>query len=62
MSYAPLSDACAKALSDKTYDKRKAAALEIEKFVFVIIELWYPPFKKFTFVFVYFISQNGSRI
>lgn len=31
-AYAPLSEACAKALSDKTYDKRKAAALEIEKY------------------------------
>ncbi|XP_037026812.1 protein VAC14 homolog [Bradysia coprophila] len=32
-SYAPLTEACAKALSDKTYEKRKAAALEIEKMV-----------------------------
>lgn len=31
MNYAPLSDTCAKTLSDKTYDKRKFAALEIEK-------------------------------
>lgn len=31
-SYAPLSEACAKALSDKTYVKRKAAALEVEKY------------------------------
>lgn len=29
--YAPLSEACAKALGDKAYEKRKAAALEIEK-------------------------------
>lgn len=29
--YAPLSPACVKALNDKMYDKRKAAALEIEK-------------------------------
>lgn len=29
--YAPLSPACVKALNDKLYDKRKAAALEIEK-------------------------------
>ena len=29
--YAPLSAACVRALSDKLYDKRKAAALEIEK-------------------------------
>lgn len=29
--FAPLSESCAKLLSDKTYDKRKAAALEIEK-------------------------------
>jgi len=29
--YAPLSAACVRALSDKLYEKRKAAALEIEK-------------------------------
>lgn len=29
--YAPLSAACVRALHDKLYDKRKAAALEIEK-------------------------------
>lgn len=29
--YAPLSTACVKALQDKLYEKRKAAALEIEK-------------------------------
>ncbi|KAL1513807.1 hypothetical protein ABEB36_003166 [Hypothenemus hampei] len=31
--YAPLSAACVRALSDKLYDKRKTAALEIEKMV-----------------------------
>ncbi|KAL4131937.1 hypothetical protein QTP88_009166 [Uroleucon formosanum] len=31
--YAPLSAACVRALNDKMYDKRKAAALEIEKMV-----------------------------
>lgn len=31
--YGPLSESCAKLLSDKTYEKRKAAALEIEKYV-----------------------------
>ncbi|KAK7082985.1 PtdIns(3,5)P(2) sythesis regulation factor [Halocaridina rubra] len=31
--YSPLSSACVRALSDKLYDKRKAAALEIEKMV-----------------------------
>ncbi|XP_076055843.1 protein VAC14 homolog [Oratosquilla oratoria] len=31
--YSPLSTACVRALSDKLYDKRKAAALEIEKMV-----------------------------
>ncbi|KAK6643734.1 hypothetical protein RUM43_005244 [Polyplax serrata] len=31
--YAPLSTACVRALNDKLYDKRKAAALEIEKMV-----------------------------
>ena len=29
--YAPLSQHCVRALCDKMYDKRKAAALEIEK-------------------------------
>lgn len=29
--YAPLSEACAKTLSDKTYDKRKLASQEVEK-------------------------------
>lgn len=29
--YAPLSAACVRSLSDKLYEKRKAAALEIEK-------------------------------
>lgn len=32
-AYAPISEACVKALSDKTYDKRKIAATEIEKMV-----------------------------
>lgn len=31
--YAPLSAACVRALNDKLYDKRKTAALEIEKWV-----------------------------
>lgn len=31
--YAPLSAACVRALHDKLYDKRKAAALEIEKYI-----------------------------
>ena len=31
VSYAPLSAACVRALTVKMYDKRKAAALEIEK-------------------------------
>lgn len=31
--YAPLSAACVRALSDKLYEKRKAAALEIEKYL-----------------------------
>lgn len=35
--YAPLSEACAKTLWDKTYDKRKIAAAEIEKLAFVEI-------------------------
>lgn len=36
-SYAPLSESCAKLLCDKTYEKRKAAALEIEKLVKYIV-------------------------
>lgn len=32
--YAPLSLACVRALIDKQYDKRKAAASEIEKYSF----------------------------
>lgn len=32
--YAPLSEACAKTLWDKTYDKRKIAAAEIEKYFY----------------------------
>ncbi|XP_055551770.1 protein VAC14 homolog [Wyeomyia smithii] len=32
-AYAPISEACVKALSDKTYEKRKIAASEIEKMV-----------------------------
>jgi vacuole morphology and inheritance protein 14 len=31
--YAPLSAACVRALTDKIYEKRKAAAQEIEKYV-----------------------------
>ena len=31
--YAPLSTACVRALNDRLYEKRKAAALEIEKMV-----------------------------
>lgn len=30
--YAPLSDACVKTLCEKTYEKRKIAATEIEKY------------------------------
>lgn len=30
--FAPLSEACAKTLWDKTYEKRKVAAAEIEKY------------------------------
>jgi vacuole morphology and inheritance protein 14 len=33
--YSPLSTACVRALQDKLYEKRKAAAVEIEKFVFL---------------------------
>lgn len=30
-NYAPLSQACVRALTDKIYEKRRAAAVEIEK-------------------------------
>lgn len=30
--YSPLSVACVRALTDKMYEKRKAAALEVEKY------------------------------
>lgn len=36
--YAPLSLACVRALNEKLYDKRKAAALEIEKYIFDILD------------------------
>lgn len=32
--YVPLTPACVRALHDKLYDKRKTAALEIEKWTF----------------------------
>ena len=35
--YAPLSTACVRALNDRLYEKRKAAALEIEKMVMCIL-------------------------
>lgn len=35
--YSPLSTACVRALQDKLYEKRKAAAVEIEKFVLLFI-------------------------
>ena len=40
--YAPLSTACVRALNDRLYEKRKAAALEIEKMVmhFSNIKIW----------------------
>ena len=31
--YSPLSSACVRALNDKVYEKRRAAALEVEKLV-----------------------------
>lgn len=30
--YAPLSSACVRSLTDKLYEKRRAAAMEIEKY------------------------------
>jgi vacuole morphology and inheritance protein 14 len=37
--YAPLSLACVRALIDKQYDKRKAAATEIEKYALLKYDL-----------------------
>ena len=50
--YAPLSTACVRALHDKLYEKRKTAALEIEKYVFLSL-VSYPYLVNF---------QNGKRI
>ena len=36
--YAPLSAVCVRTLSDKVYEKRKAAAFEIEKYVITILK------------------------
>lgn len=36
-SFAPLSEACARTLWDKTYEKRKVAAAEIEKYAFILL-------------------------
>lgn len=35
--YSPLSLACVKSLTDKSYDKRRQAASEIEKYVISLI-------------------------
>lgn len=51
--YAPLSAACVRALHDKLYDKRKTAALEIEKYFFGS-----QPFSRHFTDFL----QNGERI
>ena len=40
--YAPLSAVCVRTLSDKVYEKRKAAAFEIEKYVITILSLLIP--------------------
>lgn len=39
--YAPLSAVCVRTLSDKVYEKRKAAAFEIEKYVITILSSTY---------------------
>lgn len=39
--YTPLSSACVRALNDKIYDRRKIAALEIEKWVLHYISLYF---------------------
>ena len=40
--YAPLSASCVRALNDKLYEKRKVAALEIERFVKLRENNWPP--------------------
>ncbi|VDK26847.1 unnamed protein product [Anisakis simplex] len=45
--YAPLTQAVVRTLTDKLYEKRKAAALDIEKFVFDFLLL-------FLIIIVYF--------
>lgn len=53
--FAPLSAACVRALNDKLYEKRKTAALEIEKFVcirliYIILTLFFRMVKEFAAV------------
>ena len=46
--FAPLSTACARALNDRIYEKRKTAALEIEK----MVKRWITKFKSFVWILV----------
>lgn len=57
--YAPLSEACAKTLWDKTYDKRKIAATEIEKYILITFEI---SNRSHSMNHNRFLSQNGHRI
>lgn len=49
-----LSESCAKALSDKTYEKRKLAAQEVEK--------WETQFFQNFFIVTVIFSQDGAGI
>lgn len=46
-AYAPLSAALVRTLTDKLYEKRKAAALDIEKYF--LVSVWLPDAKYSTF-------------
>lgn len=58
--HAPLSIACARALIDKTYDKRKQAASEIEKYIFIqFVYCLYYSYIYLISIFIKNLLQNG---
>lgn len=57
--YAPLSAACVRALSDKLYEKRKAAALEIEKYNII---LYYSQVFQVTNTLIYRMTKEFSTV
>ena len=54
--FAPLSTACARALNDRIYEKRKTAALEIEK----MVKRWIAKFKSVVWIRVGCNADPGS--